>query len=674
MRRWMRAPLAVVALLGLVVVLSDAWGGGRYGRRRPSSERRREILKRMPAEPDLLINLDASDMPSTTDIIRLGRTVTPAVVNGLVNSMSEQVRQICAAVLTGTRDPAALDALVDALDDPDASVRRFALRALGSVESRKATPRLLALLRKPGVSYSLKAEAVKALGRIGDPAAVDPLLTYFRSTWDAAAQRALWDLRRQLSGRQLRIIVLEPLKAAGREGGPSGTVLRFSLERAGELKVSAAAPLLRKMFPERRGLQNRIIYNLGRIGDRSSVPFLKGLLDRTAQARLLNNVTFALQRLGQDPKPFLRTALADRRAYIRFNAAFVVGDLKEAGLVPELLVALKDRNDYVRSEAAVALGKVGSPDARSALEQASKETNPIVRRDALLALARADYPAYRQRVIEELVASKLRSVRERAIAFLAEQADPSVLPIALAALDPGDYRDCNLGLALLRPFDTLDSAEATAFLLRLASRGGHRHEALVLLARFADERARFVLRQWVEAPDGEQSQLLRAMGRYKEAQAAAVARRWLAKGDAPTAQLYAAYALAAVGDEVGRKRLLAAIEQAPVEAKRTAAMLWTQLEPEQAAAGLPTLAKLLEHADVYVRLYAARALLRQGDEQAFVSLRKELDRRVPFVRDEVLDILERSPRAYRDPVLKQWLGSDVHVRAELERILGDGKG
>lgn len=670
MRRWMRAPMAVAAALLLVLALSDAWGG-RYRGRGGNAERRRAILKRMAAEPELLINLDATDMPSTTDIIRLGRRATPAVVNGLVNSMSEEVRQICAAVLGGTRDPAALDALVDALDDPDASVRRYALRALGAVESHKATPRLLGLLTKPGVSYSLKAEAVRALGRIGDPAAVKPLLRYFRSTWDAAAQRALWDLRRQLSQRQLRSIVIDPLKVAGKDGGPSGSVLRFSVERSGELRVAAAAGLLRKMFPEQRGLQNRIIYNLGRIGERSSIPFLEQLLDRTADARLLNNVTFALQRLGKDPKPFLRAALGDRRAYIRFNGAFVAGDLKEQGVVPELLVALEDRNDYVRSEAAVALGKVGAGAATAALEKASHESNPIVRRDALLALASSDYETHRKRVLEELVGSKTRSVRERALRFLAERVDPTVIPAALAALDPGDYRDCNLGLSLLRPFDSLDSPEATAFLLRLASRGGHRHEALVLLARFADERARFVLRQWVESPEGEQNQLLRAMGRLREASAADAARRWLEADDDPSAQLHGAYVLAAIGDAAGREALLSAIEQSPVEAKRVAALLWTQLEPEQASAGQPALVKLLEHDDVYVRLYAARALLRSGDEGAFELLRTELDRRIPFVRDEVLDILERSPAAHRDPVVSKWLGSvDAHVRRELERILG----
>ena len=49
-------------------------------------------------------------------------------------------------------------------------------------------------------------------------------------------------------------------------------------------------------------------------------PLLRGLLDQSADARLLNNVVFALSRLGEDVQPFLRQAVGDRRAYIRFNA------------------------------------------------------------------------------------------------------------------------------------------------------------------------------------------------------------------------------------------------------------------------------------------------------------------------------------------------------------------
>ncbi|MBM4320004.1 MAG: HEAT repeat domain-containing protein, partial [Deltaproteobacteria bacterium] len=429
MIRQARLPLALLGLLLLLVAVSEAWGGG-DGDAEPEQQleagfhdmegeedesggtleqRRRKVLEQLPTKPDLLINLGPDDLPATGDMVQLGKRATPAILNGLVNNMSPQVRASCASVLTATRDPRAIEPLIDALGDPDTQVVRLALEALGTVENRQATPKLLALLRQPRVAAYVKEEAVRALGQLGDPAAIKPLLEYFLKTWDGAAQQALWNMRRHLDGDQLEQIVVRPLQAPSNRPAPQH-VLAFAVERAGELKLSAAVAPLRRLFEDNVGLQNRIVYNLGRIGDKDAVPFLRGLLDRTAEARLMNNVAFALQRLGQDVQPFLAEALADRRAYIRFNAAFVAGDLRLKELVPALHVALRDPNDYVRTEVAVALGKIAAPGSVAVLEEASREWNPIVRRDALLALAAIDYPRFRERVVAELVASKLSSV------------------------------------------------------------------------------------------------------------------------------------------------------------------------------------------------------------------------------------------------------------------------
>ena len=43
---------------------------------------------------------------------------------------------------------------------------------------------------------------------------------------------------------------------------------------------------------------------------------------------------------------------------------------------------------------------------------------------------------------------------------------------------------------------------------------------------------------------------------------------------------------------------------------------------------------------------------------------------MPFIRDEVLDITERTPALHRDPVVEDWLdGADTMLRLDLERIL-----
>lgn len=674
----LRSTALLAGLLAGALVMSEAIGGDRKGDAPAESLSPREkVLRALKSNDGVLINLSASDLPSTTDMIRLGRPATPAIVNGLVNSMNSSVRAACAAVLTGTRDPRAVDALLDALDDPNESVRHLAITALGQVESGKATDRLLGLLDKPNTSYGIKRAALKSLGRLGDARAVKPLLAYFERTWDGAAQDALWDLRRQLSDGQLERLVVKPLRAAQRGGSsaPNHGVLTTAVRLAATLKIERAGPPMRAIFEGHSGLQNKILNALGRIGDRDAVPFLKGLLDPAAPARVLNNVAFALDRLGEDVSGFLKQSLADRRAYIRFNAAFVAGDLKAETVVPELLVALRDPNDYVRSNAAIALGNIASKDAIAGLQAASQEKNPVVKADALLALARIDYPTYRDRIVREVIGGRHANSRKKAVAFLTQRRDPQVIGAVLSALNPGHYGDRAAGLALLNSFDTLTDEAATAFLLRAAAANEYEQDAYRLIARFKDPRAGFVVRQWLTQPAGAVEQLLRIAGRYQDPTTVPLVTPWTDKKRSLSAQLHAAFALSQISqDAAAGQTLVGAIESLPLHLKRTAARLLTEVELAKVEGLTPKLRALLKHEDVYVRLYAARALLAKGEPQAAQALFAELKKKVPFIREEVLDITERTPPKYRDPVLMAWLAdADAHLRRDIERIIKRNK-
>jgi HEAT repeat protein len=671
----LRSTALLAGVLAGALVMSEAIGGDKKGAA-PGTENLSEsekVLRALKSNDGVLINLSASDLPSTTDMIRLGRQATPAIVNGLVNSMNASVRSACAAVLTGTRDPRAVDALLDALDDPNESVRHLAITALGQVESGKATKRLLGLLDKPNTSYGIKRAALKALGRLGDARAVRPLLGYFERTWDGAAQDALWEMRRQLKPTQLRRLVVTPLVAASRGGDnvPSNGVLSTAVQLAATLKIKGAGPPMRQIFESHSGLQNKILNALGRIGDRAAVPFLKGLLDPAAPARVLNNVAFALDRLGQDVSGFLKQSLGDRRAYIRFNAAFVAGDLKAKTVVPELLTALRDPNDYVRSNAAIALGNIASKDAIAGLQTASQEKNPVVKADALLALARIDYPSYRDRVVNEIVYGRHSGSRSKAIAFLSTQKDPKVIEPVLRALDPQGWSDRSAGLQLLEAFDDVKTPAASAFLLRIAARDDYDGNAYRLLGRFTDPQAEYVLRQWLSQPGSNVEQLLRIAGRYKNKASVPAIVPWTSEKRSLSAQLHAAFALSQIAqDERSGDTLVNAISSLPLHFKRTAARLLTEVELGKIGGLDAKLQALLKHEDVYVRLYAARALMAKGDPGAAQVLLAELKKKVPFIRDEVLDITERTPPKFRDPVLMAWLvESDVHLRRDIERIL-----
>src|SRR5262245_54254359 len=95
-------PLALIAL-ALLVGLAETWGEDA-----PPADPMAELLKKLPDQPDLLINLKAYELPSTSDMVQLGKRITPALTNGLINNMEARVRYACATVLGATRDPRAL--------------------------------------------------------------------------------------------------------------------------------------------------------------------------------------------------------------------------------------------------------------------------------------------------------------------------------------------------------------------------------------------------------------------------------------------------------------------------------------------------------------------------------------------------------------------------------------
>lgn len=84
-----------------------------------------------------------------------------------------QRRYVAAWALGEIDSPESIPALIAALEDEDAEVARYAVRALVRL-NRKAVPQLLSYLS--AASARGAAGAVRALGDIGDPAALQPLL------------------------------------------------------------------------------------------------------------------------------------------------------------------------------------------------------------------------------------------------------------------------------------------------------------------------------------------------------------------------------------------------------------------------------------------------------------------------------------------------------------------
>ncbi len=113
--------------------------------------------------------LDAKTKKEVEDVVE---SIAAAVVPGFIaleRHPDVEVRTRAVEVLARRSEPAAQAAVIDALSDPDESVQRAALSALGKVK-HEATITAVAKIARTAESWSLRVRASEALGRLGEGA------------------------------------------------------------------------------------------------------------------------------------------------------------------------------------------------------------------------------------------------------------------------------------------------------------------------------------------------------------------------------------------------------------------------------------------------------------------------------------------------------------------------
>lgn len=350
------------------------------------------------ATPALLGELERGRMdrgPVLAALERIGdpRALVPLL--GLLQSPDAPLRlQAMQALQPIIDDLRAADVLIALLDDADLEIRVLAAEYLGLMRSRRAVPRLLALLGHPAprdggpaavapdVPPRLRAVAVDALGEIADPRATEALvdvLAHGPAVLGAAAASALIYI-----GDAGAVPALVAMARSGPDGrAPArahavralGGILRDRPrpEVRALLEALAADPAL--------PLSLAAIEALGALGDAASVPVL---IEQT------------------------RADVHRRRA-----AAAALGSIGDAAAVPALLAALEARNDRVRGDAAWALGKLADPRALDALARAARDRGWATAINATAALARYAPPAYAE-ALAPLLHHRDRLVRANA--------------------------------------------------------------------------------------------------------------------------------------------------------------------------------------------------------------------------------------------------------------------
>ena len=94
-------------------------------------------------------------------------------VLALINDEDEDIRRTAIEILNATKDELAVDHLIKATDDSDWWVRERAVDALAQIGSKKAVPKLVAMLGKNAKTDTV---VVRALGKLGDHTIIDKLV------------------------------------------------------------------------------------------------------------------------------------------------------------------------------------------------------------------------------------------------------------------------------------------------------------------------------------------------------------------------------------------------------------------------------------------------------------------------------------------------------------------
>lgn len=226
----------------------------------------------------------------------------------------------------------------------------------------------------------LRGEGAKALGKIGDPEAVKPLIAaLLQEKQDEQMPLALAEIGDLTALDPL----LEAFKDADREVRPN---IAIALGAFNDKKAVAA--LIEGLSDLDPNVRFSSISSLGKLKDSSAVSNLLGCLGENNEWIFLN-VVDALAKMGahRATNPLVAFYLKERNERKRSALITALGAIGDLTSVPTLSKALRDTDDRVKANAIESLAKLGLPaeKALSLIQPFLKHPNNRVRGNAMVA-------------------------------------------------------------------------------------------------------------------------------------------------------------------------------------------------------------------------------------------------------------------------------------------------
>ncbi len=300
-----------------------------------------------------------------------GLVVTLNKVANFFNPWSDEWADI--VVEPGIRvDPSAVGALQGRLQDADEGIRARSARGLGIVRGKEALPALLETSRQDR-SNAVRFDAVRAIRKIGDPAAARDLMSFVAYNDSKVRNEAIYTIGRFRYAEA----VPELTRIFEKQGSlPAKDIDKDYRERLLDALAFIASPASKELFvKESRNPENplrlRAYEGLARLGDASMVTDISRDRLREKDGRVATAQAFALYRMGR--KEYLEEvakALGSRKTNNEARQYLVETRPEEMN---DLFALTRLTDVNVREGLAEVLGMAGDNRAIPALQDLSKD-------------------------------------------------------------------------------------------------------------------------------------------------------------------------------------------------------------------------------------------------------------------------------------------------------------
>lgn len=287
---------------------------------------------------------------ASEQLVQMGASVVEPLIAEL-NDDNAKVRVRAATILHMINDQRAVEPLIVMLQDQDYEVSRAAARALGGLRDLRAVTPLIAIFDSCGIgkergslcftlamalaeiglpaveplismlahtNADVRADAARALGKIGDPRAVEPLIAVLHDLDDPARFDAAYALAFIMDPRAIDPLIMahEQNMAEVREDDKYISSDLFSAQDALEIiGILAVEQLIAVLQTGNEDMRKMAAHVLGEVGDLRAVsPLINALSDIDESVR-----AEAAEALGtlQDPQAIQPLNLAMQDAYTR---------------------------------------------------------------------------------------------------------------------------------------------------------------------------------------------------------------------------------------------------------------------------------------------------------------------------------------------------------------------